>query len=111
MISNAIAICCCFKTETNEEVMTGFCNILEKFYPECVQKQSQALQQLAQFRDSVGIFGRDMVKTAAKGMPAHTWWTTFGGVIPELQHVAVQVLSQVNIVSCYTSFSVNCHPA
>jgi len=37
-----------------------------------------------------------MVKTAAKGMPAHTWWSTFGGGVPELQHVAVKVLSQVN---------------
>jgi len=37
-----------------------------------------------------------MVKTAAKGMPAHTWSSTFGGGVPELQHVAVKVLSQVN---------------
>lgn len=78
--------------------MAGFCNILEKFYPDSVDKQSQALQQLTQFRGSTGIFGRKMVKTAAKRMPAHTWWSTFGGEIPELQNVAVKVLSQVNLI-------------
>jgi len=73
--------------------MTGFCKILEKFYPDCVEKQSLALQQLTQFR---GIFCSDMVTAAAKGMPAHTWWSTFGGSIPELQKVAVTVLAQVS---------------
>ena len=75
--------------------MTGFCNILEKFYPNNVETQSLALQQLTTFRNSTGIFGRDMVKSAAKKMPAHTLWSKFGGCIPELQKVATQVLSQV----------------
>ena len=35
---------------TNDEVMSGLCNILEKFYPSDVEKQSLALQQLSQFR-------------------------------------------------------------
>jgi len=76
-------------------VMTGFCNILEKFYPDSVEKQSLALEQLTQFRGNIGLFCREM-KTAAKTMPAHTWWSTFGGGVPELQNVAVKVLSQVN---------------
>jgi hypothetical protein len=82
----------------NDEVMTGFCNILEKFYPGNVEKQTVALQQLTQFRNSTGLFARDMVKAAAKSMAAHTWWLTFGGGIPELQAVAVKVLSQVRSV-------------
>jgi len=49
-----------------------------------------------QFRGNIGLFCREMVKTAAKTMPAHTWWSTFGGGVPELQNVAVKVLSQVN---------------
>ena len=63
----------CFSQSTNDEVMTGFCNILEKFYPNNVETQSLALQQLTTFRNSTGIFGRDMVKSAAKKMPALTW--------------------------------------
>jgi hypothetical protein len=79
----------------NDEVMSGFCNILEKFYPDSIEKQSMALQQLSLFRNSTGLFAREMVKAAANSMPAHTWWLTFGGGIPELQNVAIKVLSQV----------------
>ena len=68
----------CFSKSTNDEVMTGFCNILEKFYPNNVDTQSLALQQLTTFRNSTSIFSRDMVKSAAKKMPANTWWSTFG---------------------------------
>jgi hypothetical protein len=84
-----------YSQSSNDEVMTGFCNILEKMYPNSVDKQSLALQQLTLFRNSTGIFSRDMVKAAAKNMAAHTWWSTFGGGVPELQSVAVKVLSQV----------------
>lgn len=85
-----------FYVGSNEEVMTGFCNIIEKFYPDSIDKQSLALQQLTQFRASNGLFCREMVKAAAKTIPAYTWWSTFGGGVPELQNVAVKVLSQVN---------------
>jgi len=84
-----------YSQSTNEEVMSGLCNVLEKFYPDDVDKQSLALQQVSQFRGASGIFSREMVKTAAKKMAAYSWWSTFGGCIPELQHVAVKVLAQV----------------
>jgi len=100
-----------YSQNTNDEVMSGFCNILQKFHPDDVEKQSLILQQLTQFRSSSGIFAREMVKTVAKGMPGHTWWSTFGGGVPELQSVAVKVLSQVRktvsiglLIICYLYF-------
>ena len=33
-----------YSQSSNEQVMSGFCNILEKFYPNNVDKQSLALQ-------------------------------------------------------------------
>lgn len=84
-----------YSQSSNDEVMSGFCNILEKFYPGCVEKQSRALMQLSQYRAATGIFSREMVKAARMKMPAHSWWSTFGGGQPELQHVAVKVLAQV----------------
>ena len=68
-----------YSQESNGEAMSGFWNILEKHYPDCVEMQSLALQQLAQFRAKSGIFARDMVRAAATRMPAHAWWSTFGG--------------------------------
>jgi hypothetical protein len=43
--------------DQNAEVMQGFLNILEKLVPN-VDDQAKALQQLAQFRNQEGLFGR-----------------------------------------------------
>jgi len=44
---------------------------------------------------SSGIFGRPMAIAAAKEMPGHRWWMSFGSQTPKLQNIAVKVLSQV----------------
>jgi len=49
-----------YSQSTNEEVMSGFCNVLEKFYSDDVEKQSLALHQLSQFRQANGIFSSKM---------------------------------------------------
>ena len=59
--------------------MTGFCYIIEKIFPDDTEKQLQALQRLATFRNLTGKFSRHMVKSAAKQMSVCTWWFTFGG--------------------------------
>lgn len=35
-----------------------------------------------------------MVMAACREMPAHTWWSQYGGSVPELRFVASLVLSQ-----------------
>ena len=59
------------------------------------------------------FFCRDVVTAAAKRMPAHAWWSTFGGSIPELQNVAEGSLTcrcwvflHVTAKKCGCSFSV-----
>jgi hypothetical protein len=83
---------------TNAEVNTGFLNILEKFLPD-VQDQVKALAQLAKYRNFEGIFGRPVVMESAKSLPAWKFWLQFGSECPELQRVAVPVLSQVSCAS------------
>ena len=83
---------------TNAEVNTGFLNILEKFLPD-VQDQVKALAQLAKYRNYEGIFGRAVVRESAKSLPAWKFWHQFGSETPELQRVAVPVLSQVSCAS------------
>ena len=36
-----------------------------------------------------------MAIAAAKEMPSHKWWISFGAQSPELQNIAVKVLSQI----------------
>lgn len=73
----------------------GFLNILEKVYPGEDEVQARVVAQLQQFRSMQGLFGRPAAVTAAAKMPAHAWWNMFGACTPELQRVAIQVLSQV----------------
>jgi len=47
-----------------------------------------------------------MAIAAAKEMPGHKWWISFGAQSPELQNVAVKVLSQVTSAgSCERNWS------
>ena len=43
---------------------------------------------------SQGIFAEDGVWHDAKEMPAHVWWELYGAEMPELQRVAMKVLSK-----------------
>ena len=78
-----------------QEVMTGFHNILEKVYPGDATKQAKAIEQLHQFRSMQGIFGRPAALLTRKTMGPHAWWNIYGACTPELQKMAIQVLSQV----------------
>jgi len=78
---------------TNEEVMSGFYQFVEKIFP-ASQDQVLIASQLSQFRSGHGIFGRPVAKAAASSLPAYQWWLNFGASVPELQSFAAKVLSQ-----------------
>ena len=78
---------------SNEEVMTGFYQLVEQIFTD-TQIQVLIASQLAQFRSGHGMFGREVAKAAASSMPAYQWWQNFGASVPELQQLAVRVLSQ-----------------
>lgn len=88
-----------FLQHENEEVITGFHSVIEKVYQGDVAAQVKAIQQHTTYRAGLGLFARPMAAAAAKEMPAHTWWLSFGSHVPELQKVAVRVLAQVSSAS------------
>ena len=47
-----------------------------------------------QFQTQAGHWGRAVVRESAKSSAPHSWWAVNGADIPELQLVAVKVLSQ-----------------
>ncbi len=59
--------------DQNAEVMQRFLNILEKFVPDA-NDQAKALQQLAQFRNQEGLFGRLGIQAAMRAMPGWKFW-------------------------------------
>lgn len=54
----------------------------------------QVKEQLSLFRNKKGDFGRDWIVEGAKKLPAHLWWEENGSSTPELQYMAMLVLSQ-----------------
>lgn len=53
-----------------------------------------------------GVFGQQRAMDDARCMPAHQWWSTYGGGHPELRKLAVRVLSQVSSAcSCERAWS------
>jgi hypothetical protein len=59
--------------DQNAEVMQGFLNILEKLVPDA-DDQAKALQQLAQFRNQEGLFGRPGIQAAMRAMLGWKFW-------------------------------------
>ena len=75
--------------------MEGLHRMIERVWHDDVEAQAKAVAQLYRFRKQEGIFARPASKLAAERMPAHAWWAMYGAGCPELQKVAVRVLSQV----------------
>lgn len=50
--------------------------------------------QLSLYRGKKGIFDREYVFAASAGMPSHLWWEQYGCTVPQLQSMAMLVLSQ-----------------
>ena len=60
----------------------------------------------ASFRAKEGLFGSDAARRDAGSWPAHQWWEVYGVGHPELQQLAVKVLSQVtSACSCERNWS------
>lgn len=90
-------MCTHLKLIHHRQVMEAFYTVIEQFYPGDTDKQAEATIQLAAFRSKTGAqWNRSVMEAAAKRMPAHMWWQQFGSHAPELQHIAVRLLSQIS---------------
>ena len=67
---------------------------------------SKAVAQLAMFRERRWVFSRPATWEAARCMPGFSWWKLYGADTPELQYMAVRLLSQVtSSSSCERNWS------
>jgi hypothetical protein len=88
----------------NEEVMAGFWKVVEKLVPN--ESHGKIANQRAKYRAREGLFGLPVAIRAATEMTPYEWWLEFGASCPELQSVAVKVLSQCTAASaCERSWS------
>jgi hypothetical protein len=60
----------------------------------------------AAFRSKEGLFGEAEAHADAAAMPAHQWWSIYGADHPQLQKLAITLLSQVSSAcSCERNWS------
>lgn len=57
--------------------------------------RAAARDSYASFRAKEGLFGSTAAKSDASRWPAHQWWEVYGVGHPQLQQLAMRVLSQV----------------
>lgn len=84
--------------------MDGLHDLLGKWLTE--EELVKAIEQHRLYREGSGVWARPAAAVAASRMPAHGWWMQFGGAAPELQTVAMLVLSQPSSACpCETNWS------
>lgn len=77
------------------EVMTGLRAVIARIYHNQPDKAAKARQQYLVYKNRTqGTFGDTSIWADAEAMPAHEWWELYGGEIPELQYIAMKVLSK-----------------
>ncbi|CAH9140124.1 unnamed protein product [Cuscuta epithymum] len=84
--------------QLDELVMDGFLNCVETFYYGDIEKQSEVVNnEINVYKNKGGHFGRAL---AIKGCQVNdgkfdpaNWWTTYGHQVPNLQRLAIKILS------------------
>ena len=75
--------------------MDGMRMVIARLYHDQPDKASKARQQYLTYKNRTkGIFGEAGVWLDAENMPGHEWWELYGAELPELQFVAMKVLSK-----------------
>ena len=91
---------------TDSEVDEAISHVLDRFYGENSDEAAHAERQLEQYRKREGRFAKPACIKNAELMSGWSWWAKYGGECPELQLVAMSVLSLVcGACSCERNWS------
>ncbi|XVE99243.1 hypothetical protein REPUB_Repub03eG0181000 [Reevesia pubescens] len=87
-------------THVIHETMEGVENVIQKLRPS-LNNQIMGMNQLLLYRDKMDTFGTPLAQAAIPKTNPAEWWIHYGSCAPELQRIAIRVLSQ-------TTSSSNC---
>ena len=91
----------------DEDIIEGIENVLERYYGDDTQSIAAAQRQLEEYRTRQGRFGKAACVMNMELMSGWSWWSTYGGAHPEIQRVAMDILSLVGgACSCERNWSV-----
>ncbi|KAK5774996.1 hypothetical protein PVK06_042862 [Gossypium arboreum] len=80
------------------ETLEGIRSVIERLEPS-LDTQVRMVNQLLLFRDKHETFGTLQAQRAWKQMNLAEWWIIYGTCVPELQKLAIKVLSQTTSAS------------
>jgi len=63
------------------------------------EQGSYAVEQYQMFQEGAGLFGTQMAKQSMTRSEPYSWWQCYGSATPQLQHLAMKVLSQPSSAS------------
>jgi hypothetical protein len=91
--------------DSKDECVDNLMDTISKILPSEVAQQA-ARQSYSSFRAKEKHFARPAAKNDAGDLPGHQWWEVHGNAHPQLQEVAIKVLSQpVSACSCERNWS------
>ncbi|KAK8941408.1 hypothetical protein KSP39_PZI009861 [Platanthera zijinensis] len=87
------------------EVMQGLVELIGN--KEVCSKPKEAMMEVRLFRDQLESFGKPLAIKLATEMQPDEWWRMFGSSAPQLQKLAIRILSQTSSSSgCERNWSV-----
>lgn len=80
---------------SNASNMRFTLTVIKRLYHDNSSKATMARKQLTEFLSKQGIFAEpDIFGGDVAALPDYKWWMLYGGGVPELQHVALKVLTK-----------------
>ncbi|XVF20942.1 hypothetical protein REPUB_Repub12eG0047400 [Reevesia pubescens] len=93
-----------YRTEGNvhNDILSSMFDSIERLVPD-TNIQDQIVKEIHLYKNATGDLGRPIAVRARDNLLPGEWWSIYGGVCPNLQHLAIRILSQ-------TCSSIGCKP-
>ncbi|KAI3443934.1 hypothetical protein Pfo_000599 [Paulownia fortunei] len=91
---------------TKKEIMDGFVEMVTTLIID-KSVQRKCINEVGIFQDRLGSFNRQLAFDSSKSMQPDEWWRVFGCSAPNIQNLAIKILSQTSSSSgCERNWSV-----
>ncbi|XWS75730.1 hypothetical protein CRYUN_Cryun01aG0117200 [Craigia yunnanensis] len=93
-----------YSTDGNihNDILSSVFDCIERLVPE-TNIQDQIVREIHMYKNATGDFGRPIAVRTRDNLLPGEWWSVYGGGCPNLQHLAIRILSQ-------TCCSIGCKP-
>ncbi|KAH6555265.1 hypothetical protein KP509_1Z269200 [Ceratopteris richardii] len=85
--------------QLDPEVHSGWIDLIERYTCGDIKNQGVLIDEMDMYRSMEGLFARPIAKDESRMHNAVKWWESFGASVPNLQKLALRVLSQGSCAS------------